>query len=123
MQLEFGADGCCITFVKAVLGELLLFQEPNIAIRFVPRPAQGIHALHVLQERADALEAVSELHRNRIEVHPSTLLKVSELRDFQTVEEHLPANAPRAERGRFPIVFLEADVVFLERDAQGREAL
>ena len=35
---------------------------------------------------------------------------------------HLPADAPRAERRRLPVVFLEADVVLARVDAAGLEA-
>src|SRR4029077_1471434 len=38
------------------------------------------------------------------------------------IEENLTANAPGAERGRFPVIFLKADVVLAEADADGFQA-
>ena len=37
----------------------------------------------------------------------ATMLEVSEAGSFEIVEHHLPANAPSAESGCFPIVFFE----------------
>src|SRR5581483_9585328 len=51
------------------------------------------------------------------------LLEVGELRDLEAVEEHLPADAPRAERRRLPVVLLEADVVLARVDPARLEAL
>ena len=57
------------------------------------------------------------------EVDAAGLLEVRELRDLHPVEEHLPADSPRAERRRLPVVLLEAEVVLLRVDAEGDEAL
>ena len=54
---------------------------------------------------------------------PPTCWKYGELRDLETVEEDLPADAPGAERRRFPVVFLEAHVVLSGIDAAGLERL
>ena len=51
------------------------------------------------------------------------LLKIGELRDLEPVEQHLPADAPRAERRRLPVVLLEANVVLPWIDAARLEAL
>src|SRR5690348_10994757 len=77
----------------------------------------------VLQKCGNSLDAVCQLARNRIQVHPAGLLKISELRDFETVEENLPANAPCAERRRFPIVFFEPDIVLLQVDSDEAQAV
>src|SRR5207237_5070277 len=45
------------------------------------------------------------------------LLKVRELRDLHAVEQDLPADAPRAESRRLPVVFFEANVVTREIEA------
>jgi hypothetical protein len=50
------------------------------------------------------------------------LLKVRELRDFEAVEHDLPADAPGAQRGGFPVVFFEFEIVLFEVDADGFEA-
>ena len=49
-----------------------------------------------------------------IEIDATALLEVSELRDLQAVEHHLPADAPRAQRRRFPVVFFELDVMLAQ---------
>ena len=76
-----------------------------------------------LQEHRDALEAVGDLARDRRQVDAADLLEVGELRDLQAVEQHLPADAPGAERRRLPVVLLEADVVLPRIDAARLEAL
>ena len=58
-----------------------------------------------------------------LEVDAAHLLEVGELGDLQAVEHHLPADAPRAERRRLPVVFLEPDVVLARLDAARLEAL
>ena len=57
-----------------------------------------------------------------IQVESAGLLEIGELGDFQAVQQHLPADAPGAQGGRFPVVFLEAEVVQLEVDAERLEA-
>ena len=57
------------------------------------------------------------------EVDAARLLEVGELRDLLPVEQHLPADAPRAERRRLPVVLLEAHVVRGGVDAERRQAL
>src|SRR5213079_2867998 len=54
----------------------------------------------------------------RREVDAAGLLEIGELRDLHTVEEDLPAHAPRAEGGRLPVVLLETDVVAGEIEAE-----
>ena len=49
-------------------------------------------------------------------------MKICELGDLEPVEQHLPSDAPRAQRRRLPVVLLEADVVFRQDDAQLLEA-
>ena len=71
----------------------------------------------------DALEPVGQLHRDRRQVHAAGLLEVGELRDLEPVEQHLPADAPRTQRGRLPVVLLEADVVAGRIDAARLQAV
>src|SRR6266571_4739161 len=97
VQFEFRADGAGIAAIKTVFGELLLFQEANVAV--------GL------------------FDRDGIEINPAALLEVSELGDLQSVEENLPTDAPGTERGRLPIVLFEANIVLLESDAECTEAL
>ena len=51
-------------------------------------------------------------------VNATDLLEVSELRDFHAVQPNFPAQAPCAQGWIFPIIFDEADVVFLEVKAE-----
>src|SRR6266700_6119758 len=123
VQFEFRADGAGIAAIKTVFGELLLFQEANVAVGLVCRPAEIVNTLNALKESANALEAVGQFDRDGIEINPAALLEVGELGDLQSVEENLPADAPGAEGGRLPIVLFEANVVLLESDAECAEAL
>ena len=66
----------------------------------------------------DAFQPVRQFHRHRIEHLAARLLEVRELRDLQPVEPHFPAQTPRAQRGRFPVVFHKADVVLVALDAE-----
>src|SRR5712691_8687696 len=66
------------------------------------------------QEHRQTLDAVRQLSRDRREINSAGLLEVRELRDLHSVEQDLPTDAPRAERRRFPVVFLEADVMTRE---------
>jgi hypothetical protein len=93
-----------------------------LAIRNVLRPSHIEDIVHALQIRGDAIEPVSEFHRNRIEINSAALLKVSELRDLEPIEKNLPPDSPRAERRRFPIVLFESNVVFLEIDSDCAQA-
>ncbi len=77
----------------------------------------------LLQEHGDALEPVGDLARDRRQVDAAHLLEVGELRDLHAVEQHLPADAPGAQRRRLPVVFLEADVVLARVDAARLEAV
>jgi hypothetical protein len=123
VQVELRANGFGIAAVKAVLRELLLFSEANVAIGPVSRPAQIIDALGALQKGADAFEPIGKFDGNGVEVQAAALLEVSELGDLETVEQNLPADTPGAERRRFPVVFLEANVMLAQVDADRGQAL
>ena len=57
------------------------------------------------------LQSVGELGRDQIQIDPAALLEISELGDLQAIQHHLPADAPGAQRGRFPVILFELDVV------------
>ena len=86
------------------------------ALRAV-RPDQVIEAVDALQIHRDALDAVGDLAGHRIALEPARLLEVRELRDFHAVQPHFPAETPCAQRGRFPVVLDETDVVHRGVDA------
>src|SRR6266403_1138624 len=123
VQLEFGANRGRIAAIKTVFGKLLLLHQADVAVSFVRGPAQGVDALHTLEERANAFEAVGEFDGDGVEVDAAALLEVGELGDLETVEQNLPADAPCAERRGFPVVLFKTNVVLLEVDADGAEAL
>ena len=56
-------------------------------------------------------------------VDAAALLEIGELGDLEAVEQDLPADPPGADRRRFPVVLVEAEVVVLEGDAERAEAL
>src|SRR6266852_4046108 len=97
VQVEFGTNQSRVAAVKTVFGKLLLLHQADVAVSFVRGPTQIVDALHALKKRANALEAVSELHGDGIEIDASALLEVSELGDLKTVEQNLPADAPGAQ--------------------------
>src|SRR5262249_27899995 len=123
VHLKLGTNRFRVASVKTVLGKLLLFGQANIAVGFIIRPAQIVDAVYSLQERADTLEAIGQFDGNRIKVYAATLLEISELCDLQTIEQPLPANSPRSERRRLPVVLFKANVVLFQIQSDRRETL
>src|SRR5713226_7127039 len=123
VQLKFGADRRSVATIKTIFRKLLLFHQANIPVSLVRGPAQIVHVLDALKKRANALEAVSEFDGDGVEIDPPALLEVGELGNLQSVEQNLPADAPSAEGRRLPVVLLKPDIVFLEVDADGAQAL
>src|SRR5579875_1757874 len=108
--------------LKIVSGKLFFFRQPDIGILYTRRPLDLIHAVDVLQKRDNALESISDLGRNEFQIHTAALLEIGKLRDLETVEHHLPANAPSSQRWRFPVIFFELNIVFAKIDADRAEA-
>ena len=123
VQVELSANGLRVAAVETVLGELLLLRQTNFPVGLVRGPAQVVHARGILEKRANALQSVCQLYRDRVEINPAALLEVGELRDFQPIQQDLPADAPRAKRRRLPVIFLKANIVLFQRNANGAEAL
>ena len=101
---------------------LQLVGEPHIAIAHLRRPLDVVHAVGHLQERRQPLQTVRQLGRNQIQVHPTTLLEVSELRDLETIQHHLPAHAPRAQCRRLPVVLFKFNIVLAQIDPDRLQA-
>src|SRR5206468_9427292 len=76
-----------------------------------------------LQGHGDPLEAIGQLGGDRCQFDTACLLEIRELRNFEAVEHHLPADSPCAEGGRFPVVFLEPNVVLPRVDPARLEAV
>src|SRR4029079_9984811 len=78
------------------VGDLVLaFASVEIEIEDI------VDALHI---HGEALEAVSELARDRIAVEAADLLEVGELRPLHAVAPDFPAETPGAQRRALPIV-------------------
>jgi hypothetical protein len=108
---------------EGVLRLLDLLLHPHLAVLHAAAPLEVEDVVHALQEHRDALEAVGDLAGDRLEIHAAHLLEIGELRDLHAVEQHLPADAPGAERRRLPVVLFEADVVLPRVDAARLEAV
>src|SRR5579862_599207 len=87
---------------EIVFGELIFFSSAYLVVLHSRRPIDFVNAVDILEEGDDALEAVRQLGGYQVEIEAAALLEISELRDLHAVEHHLPADAPGAERGRFP---------------------
>src|SRR5260370_4291563 len=122
VQFEFRANRRRIAAIKAVFGKLLLLHQTYVAVSLVRGPAEVVDTLHALKKSANAFEAVGEFDGDGVEVDAAALLEVGELGDLETVEQDLPADPPRAESRRFPIVLFETNVVLLEVDDDGSQA-
>ncbi len=97
--------------LEVVARVLDLPRVPQLAVGHVLVPLEIEHALRVLQIHRDPLDAVGQLGGDRQQIDAAGLLEVRELRDLHAIAPHFPAEAPRAERRRFPIVLDEAHVV------------
>src|SRR3989338_9613251 len=109
--------------VEDVLRLLDFVAKPHVAIFHAGRPFEIVDAVDPLQHHRDALEAVGQLSGDGRQLDAACLLKVRELCDLETVKKNLPPDAPGAERRRFPVVFLEADVMLPRVDPARLETL
>jgi len=90
----------------------------DVAVGDAGHPHEIEHVLHSLEIHGEPLGPVSQFHAGRIEVDAAYLLEVGELGALHPVDPHLPAQAPRPQRGRLPVVLDKADVVLGQVDAQ-----
>ena len=109
--------------IERVLRLLDLLAHPDVAVCLAAAPLHVEHVVDLLQEHRDAFHAVGDLAGDRRQVHAAHLLEIGELRDLGSVQHHLPADAPGAERRRLPVVFFEPDVVLPRIDADRFEAV
>src|SRR6266436_6127294 len=123
VQFKFRPNRGGIAASKTVFGKLLLFHQPDVAVRFIRGPAKVVDTLDALEECANTFEAIGKFHGDGIEVDAPALLEVGELGDLQTIQQNLPADAPRAESRGFPVVFFKTNVVLFEVDADGTQTL
>ena len=106
--------------VLRLLDFLLL---PDRAVLHAGRPLEIEDVVHALNQHGDALEPVGDLRGNRRQHLATRLLKVRELRDLLPVQHDLPADPPRPERRRLPVILFKPDVVGGTVDAARREAV
>jgi hypothetical protein len=107
--------------LEVILRELVLVLLPHRAVADPVRPVDVEHRALARQEHRQPLQPVGDLRGDRRQVDPTGLLEVGELGDLHPVEEDLPADPPRTERRRLPVVFLEADVVLGEVEPERAE--
>ncbi len=112
-----------VDLAEGVFRLLHFVSVAHLAVGHAGRPHHVVDVVDFLEHHADALDAVGELDRDRRQVDAAGLLEVGELRNLLAVVEHLPADAPGAERRRLPVVLFETHVVRPQVDAAGLEAL
>ena len=117
-----GLEGLHVGDLEVVVAVLDFAAQEDV---FVGDAGSVVHlpdAVGALQGQYDAVQAVGDFHRHGVERQAAGLLKIGELGDFLTVEPHLPAQAPGAEGGAFPVVLDETHVVLPQVDAQSLQA-
>ncbi len=100
-----------IRHLEVVNRKLQLVGEAHVGVFHALGPLDVVNAFDALQERDQPLQTVSDFGRHQIQIDAAALLEVGELRDLLAVQHHLPADAPGAERGRFPVVLFELNIV------------
>src|SRR5690242_327105 len=108
--------------LEVVHRKLQLILQADLAVLYRPSirandPRDVIDRIYILEKRSDSLQSIGQLSRDWIEIDTAALLEVRELRNLQPVEHYLPADAPRAQRRRLPIVFFELYVVLTQIDS------
>ena len=120
--LEGPAERSHVGDVEIELGELALLAVTQVPVGDVGRPVEIVNVVLLLEKHLQSLEAVGDFDGDGRKVDPAALLEIRELSDLQAVEQDLPAHAPGADRRRFPVVLVEAEVVVAKGDPERREA-
>ena len=123
IELEEAVAQLDVRVVEVVAAHLVLGLGEDLAVGHRVVVLDLREVAHALQGHEDALESVGDLDGDRVEDEAARLLEVGELGDLEPVEPHLPAEAPRTERRRGPVVLDEADVVRPGVDPEGLETL
>src|SRR3989338_10692869 len=95
----------------------------RFAVGNLLRPGEIKDVIDLLEIHGDPLKAVRNLNRRRMRDAPADLLEIGKLGDLHPVEPDLPAEPPRAEGGRFPIILDEPDIMVGQPDSERGEAL
>jgi len=95
-----------------VIGTVLdLTAQQNVPIGDVAVPPDRRESVDALQHHHDALEAIGDLNRDRVELKPTGLLKVGELRDLLAIQPHFPTQAPGSQRRGLPVILHKTNVM------------
>ncbi|OIQ73297.1 hypothetical protein GALL_450660 [mine drainage metagenome] len=111
-----------IGFVKVVAAHLVLGLPVDLAVSDVLGVADVLEVRSALKSHHDALQAIGQFDRHRVEREASGLLEVGELGDLHAVKPDFPPKSPGAQRRGRPVVLDEADVVGVHVDPNGFEA-
>ncbi len=120
VQLKMLPSFLHISHFKVVHRKLQFIRQPHVSILHhaarlrIARPHDVVNRIDILQESADAFQPICKLRRNREQIQTAALLEVSKLCDLQPVEHDLPTHAPRTQRGGFPVVLFELDVMLAQ---------
>ena len=96
---------------------------PDVTVSDFIVPFQFVYVFNALDVHRQAFQAVRDFNGNRFNVDTTNLLEVGELRYFHAVQPNFPTEAPSAQGRRFPVIFYEANVVFVGVNPQGFQAL
>jgi hypothetical protein len=83
--------------VEVVARHLVFALAEDLAVRDAGSVGDLLEVPDSLERHEDALHAVGDLHRHRVQGEAAGLLEIGELGDLQAVEPDLPAQAPGAE--------------------------
>ena len=95
----------------------------HIPIGHIVRPCDVIDVLHALDIHRKAFKAIGDLNRDGLDVVTADLLEICELRDLHAVQPDLPAEPPRTEGRRLPVILNKANVMFRGTDAEPGKTL
>ena len=116
--VEDAAQCLDIGDIKIIAAMLNFIAEHHIAIIDAIQPVDFPSRFFPLQRQHDALNAVSDLNADGVEVHAARLLEIGELRDLLPIQPDFPAQPPSAQSRRLPVVLDEANIMLALIDAQ-----
>ena len=107
-----------------IIGGMLAFRHlVHIAAGAFVIPMNVLEVAHPLQRHGNAFQPIRNFHRGHIQYHAAGLLEVGELGDFLPIQPDFPTQPPGAQRGGFPVIFHEADIVLVRVDADGAQGV
>jgi len=67
----------------------------DLAVTLPTKTMAGEAALGMVQEHRILLQTVRQFHGYGVQIHPTGLLKVCELRNLKAIQKYLPTYSPR----------------------------